>query len=103
MLTAYDFRYMYEHGTLPQIKINTSFMFTDDNIKISQEWKRIEEKLDYIAKSFLNSQFPETYPPCFYIPIKYTENVIRVRTELSFKIKSNNLFKFDTCLYCLEF
>ena len=105
MLSAYDFRHMYDKGKLPKMKKTQVFKHTDyDNIKNSQEWKKIEKKLATIAETFLNNKDGKNYPPCFYIAIKYSENVSRLRTELFFKVKkAPGVYSFDSYTYCLEF
>lgn len=105
MLSAYDFRYMYDNGKLPKLrKTQSSNHAYDDNTKISQEWKKIEKKLATIAETFLNNKDGKNYPPCFYIAIKYSENVSRLRTELFFKVKkAPGVYSFDSYTYCLEF
>lgn len=105
MLSAYDFRYMYDNGKLPKMKkTQTSKHTNNDNIKISQEWKKIEKKLATIAEAFLNNKGEKHYPPCFYISIRYSENAFRLQTELFFKVKRcPGNFSFDAYTYCLEF
>ena len=105
MLSAYDFRYMYDNGKLPKMKKIEASKHTDnDNIKISQEWKKIEKKLATIAETFLNNKEEKDYPPCFYISIKYSENALRLQSELHFKVRrSPGNYSFDSYTYCLEF
>lgn len=108
MLTAHDFRHLYDYGILPNnsIKItNQKYKNTDNSdYRISKEWARIEIKLNSIAKAFLDNNSKNFYPPCFYINIKYYENVKRLREELFFKIQRRPcIFSFDSYIYCLEF
>ena len=105
MLSAYDFRHMYDYGVLPSLKkTKTSKNTDDDNIKISQEWEKIEKKLATIAETFLNNKEEKNYPPCFYIAIRYPENASRLERDLFFKVnRAPGIYSFDSYTYCLEF
>lgn len=107
MLTAHDFRYIYENGNLPdskQIIIPNINEEKSNQDKVIKEWHRIEVTLARIAQSLLNSESPKKYPPCFYINIRYTENIRRLQSELFFKTQRLPCpFSFDEYSYCLEF
>jgi len=105
MLSAYDFRYMYDNGKLPVLnKTPIANHTNNDNTKISQEWNNIDKKLTKIAKTFMKNKKLRSYPPCFYITVKYSENVSRLREELHFNVsRSPGIYSFDTHTYCLEF
>ena len=106
MLTAHDFRYIYENGKLPNSKQLTIPKQTKEKNKNSVigEWYRINLTLNRIAQSLLDSDNPKKYPPCFCVNIKHSENIWRLQTEFSFKAKRLPCpFSFEGYSYCLEF
>ena len=106
MLTAHDFRYIYENGILPNLEQLTIPKQNKGKNKdsVTEEWYRIDITLTRIAQSLLNSNNPTKYPPCFCINIKHIENIRRLQTELFFKTKRLPCpFLFDGYSYCLEF
>lgn len=107
MLTAHDFRYIYENGKLPDLKqltIPNEKKEEKNKDSIIEEWHRIDITLTRIAQSLLKSNNKKKYPPCFCINIKHIENIRRLQTELFFKTKRLPCpFIFDGYSYCLEF